>query len=275
MREKKKILKKKTTAKPKKSSKKISKPRTSLLKKVLGKKKILKKSAPAKKRTPIKKTGARRIKKVAGKKKVVKKKTTSKKTSAKRKTVKKIKHSFLEDKQLTGYLQTLLGEEGMQVVTQIAHKERSDVDLAEKMELKANIIRKHLYAMYEAGVVTYRRHRSKTGWYTYYWKLHPERITKAINQEKDDNIQELMGMIEYEKTNHFYQCKNKCTRVVFDEATDLGFRCMKCDKPLEHSDNNHFIKELEKRVNNLQTVIEEPIEPTESVEPTKSEKESK
>tara|TARA_Y100000034_G_scaffold27744_1_gene33330 strand:- start:7844 stop:8470 length:627 start_codon:yes stop_codon:yes gene_type:complete len=204
------------------------------------------------------------VKKITAAKKPVRKtakkiSATAKKRRANARKAAKKKTLFLEDKQLYSYLENLVGEEGMTVVKQVAQKERSDVDLAEKMDLKANIIRKHLYSMYEAGVVTYRRHRSKTGWYTYYWKLHPERITNAIHQEKNTQIKELMEMLEYEKTNHFYQCKGKCTRVVFDEATDLGFRCMKCNKPLEHSNNVRFIKDIEDRIVNLQTP-EEPEE---------------
>jgi transcription initiation factor TFIIE subunit alpha len=258
---------KKKTAKIVKSSKKVTKKRLPLLKKILGRKtkktvtkKTISKKRVVKKSTKIKPKAIKKIK-------VVKKKLTGKKITAKGKkvTAKKTKRvsrkkvSFLEDKQLSGYLENLLGEEGMQVVNQISRKERSDVDLAEKMELKANIIRKHLYAMYEAGIVTYRRHRSKTGWYTYYWKIHPERISNAINQDKEKQLKELMEMLEYEKNNHFYQCKSKCTRVVFEEASDMGFRCMKCSNQLEHTENAPFVKDLEKRIDKIR-VVQEPTE---------------
>ncbi|MFH1450731.1 MAG: hypothetical protein ABIF92_02000 [archaeon] len=253
----------------------MTKKRVTLLKKILGKKTRFKgkyKISSASKKSLAKKTLKKPAKKITLKKqgakssktakKVLKNRVGLKKSKTKTKKSKIVKKSFLEDQQLYGYLQGLVGEEGMSVVQQIAHKERSDVDLAEKMELKANIIRKHLYSMYEAGVVTYRRHRSKTGWYTYYWKLHPDRIVKAINQEKNNQLRELMEMLEYEKSNHFYQCKSKCTRVVFDEAADLGFRCMKCNKPLEHSNNEPFIKDLEKRITRLSTAQEQenPVE---------------
>ena len=249
MRGKAKQLKKKS-ATMRKSSNKITKKRANILRKILkSKTKIRSQKKISKSRVKLRKTKAK-----PKLKKAVKSSKKTIKTKAK-KTVRK-KRSFLEDKQLYNYLEELVGEEGMTVVHQIAQRERSDVDLAEKMDLKANIIRKYLYAMYEAGVVTYRRHRSKTGWYTYYWKLHPERITKAISQEKETQIKELIEMLEYENINHFYQCKGKCTRVVFDEATDLSFRCMKCNKPLEHSDNRRVIKELENRIAKLRTVQE-------------------
>jgi len=247
MRGKAKQLKKKS-ATMRKSSKKIIKTRANILRKILrGKAKV---NAQKKISKPRVKPGKVKAKP----KKIVK--SLKKITKTKAKKVVRKKRSFLEDKQLYNYLEGLVGEEGMTVVHQIAQRERSDVDMAEKMDLKANIIRKHLYAMYEAGVVTYRRHRSKTGWYTYYWKLHPERITKVISQEKETQFKEIMEMLEYENRNHFYQCKSKCTRVVFDEATDLSFRCMKCNKPLEHSDNKQVIKELENRIVKLRTVQE-------------------
>jgi len=252
MRGKAKQLKKKS-ATMRKSSKKITKKRVKILRKLLRSKAKVR----AQKKTSKPRVKPRKVKtKPKSGKKIVK--SPKKITKAKTKKVVRKKRSFLEDKQLANYLEELVGEEGMTVVHQIAQRERSDVDLAEKMDLKANIIRKYLYAMYEAGVVTYRRHRSKTGWYTYYWKLHPERITKAISQEKEQQLKELMEMLEYEKNNHFYQCKSKCTRVIFDEATDLGFRCMKCNKPLEHANNNRFIKDLEGRIIKIKTVQEIP-----------------
>jgi len=175
----------------------------------------------------------------------VRKKKVSSRAKAKQKL------AFLEDTELNEFLHNIIGKEGMQVVRRIAEKEASDVDLAETMELKPNIIRKHLYALYEAGVVTYRRHRSKTGWYTYFWKLHPDRISSVINSRRAQEIKKLQELLEHEKANHFYECKNRCTRVVFDAAMEAQFKCGKCNETLEFAGNQERISELEKRVGEL------------------------
>src|SRR3989344_7371591 len=148
----------------------------------------------------------------------VKKQKVKLKLSARAKAKQKL--VFLEDKDVYDFLHNIIGEEGMRVVKRIAQKEVSDVDLAETMELKPNIIRKHLYALYEAGIVTYRRHRSKTGWYTYYWKIHPERISSVITTKRNHEVKKLQEHIQHEQNNHYYECKNRCTRVLFDIAME-------------------------------------------------------
>ncbi len=163
----------------------------------------------------------------------------------------KQKLAFLEDKNLYDFLHNIIGQEGMDVVKRIAQKEASDVDLVETMELKPNIIRKHLYALYEAGVVTYRRHRSKTGWYTYYWKLHPERITSVIESKRGSEVKKLQELLNHERANHYYECKNKCTRLVFDIAMESQFKCGKCNETLEFIDNKERISELENRLKEI------------------------
>ncbi len=178
-------------------------------------------------------------------------KHSSKKQKLSARAKAKLKLAFLEDKNLHDFLHNIIGQEGMDVVKRIAQKEVSDVDLAETMELKPNIIRKHLYALYEAGVVTYRRHRSKTGWYTYYWKLHPERISSVIESKRNSEIKKLQELLNHENTNHYYECKNKCTRVGFDIAMETQFKCGKCSEKLEFSDSKERVNELEGRLREL------------------------
>ena len=160
----------------------------------------------------------------------------------------KSKTDFLKDTEMYDFLHNIVGAEGIQVIKKIAEKELSDVDLAETMELKPNLIRKHLYALYEAGIVTYRRHRSKTGWYTYFWKLHPDRINAAIGIQKGKEQKKLKELLDFEINNHFYECKNKCGRIIFNEATETEFKCTKCSESLEFSENKERVEELQKRL---------------------------
>jgi transcription initiation factor TFIIE subunit alpha len=261
----------------KKSSKKSL---ASSLKKIISRKKPVKKTAKAVKKTPkktVKKAPAKKpvkkkaVKKVA--KKPVKKKAAVKKPKIKKAVKKKAlkpknkkavkvkakphapKHTFRKLKSNKDHYQFLLdcvSDEGMDVVKRIVEKEVSDVELTETLtHLKPNIVRKHLYALYEAGVVTYRRHRSKTGWYTYYWKLHPDRIDVAIVEGNKQYLRELQDVLTYERENDFYECKGNCTRVIFDEAMDMKFRCPRCEKQLEFTDNNKRIAQLQRQMDKL------------------------
>ena len=259
----------------KKSSKKSL---TSSIKKIITRKKPVKKAAkPVKKaaRKPAKKTARKAapkrkaVKMAAPKRKATKK--TAKKGPAKKAKPKKTskakpkpkaapkpkvpKYTFRKLKNNNDHYQFLIdqvGDEGMAVVKKIVEKEVSDVDLAESLShMKPNIVRKHLYALYEAGVVTYRRHRSKTGWYTYFWKLHPDRIDAAIYGVKQNTLKELHDILEYERENDFYECKKGCTRVIFDEAVDMKFRCPGCENQLEFKDNSRRISQLQKQAGKL------------------------
>lgn len=174
--------------------------------------------------------------------------TSSKKHKKALQTKQKKKTDFLKDTEMYDFLHNIVGAEGMQVIKRISEKEVSDVDLAETMELKPNLIRKHLYALYEAGIVTYRRHRSKTGWYTYYWKLHPDRINAVIATQRGKELKKVEDLLNFELSNHFYECRNKCSRVVFDEATEAEFKCTKCSEILEFSDNKERVEELQRRL---------------------------
>jgi transcription initiation factor TFIIE subunit alpha len=228
----------KSPAKKKTASKKTAKPKP----KAAPKKKVPK---PKPKTVKAKKPAVKKAKPAAKKAKAAKPKARAKKVS------RKTKHPVFDNKELYTFLLDLVGDEGMDVVKRVTDEEVSDVDLAEDMELKANIIRKHLYRLYEAGVVTYRRHRSKTGWYTYYWKLHPNRINMAIGELKQSQAKELQEILDYERDNHFYECTNGCIRAIFDEAIEHQFRCPRCEEKLEFMDNAKRVSELERQVAKL------------------------
>jgi len=256
----------KAKAKPtvKKSAKKVTAKPKAVKAKTKSVKKTVKSSAKK-----IRPKSAAKPKAKVTKSKVKAKKSAAKpkKTAAKKKPTKKVdkfvplaplppkpKVNAFKDERLRLYLEKLVGEEGMTIVKKIHGKEVSDVDLAEKMDMKPNIIRKHLYKLYEANVVTYRRHRSKTGWYTYYWQLHPERITIAIDAEKDMYAKELEQVLEYEVDNHFYECGKLCTRAVFEEAIQREFKCPRCEERLEFTDNHKRISELQGQIDQFRAV---------------------
>lgn len=197
-----------------------------------------------------------KLKKTA--KKQQKKPSFKKQKSAKQiitvRQAKKSDRKFLEENDLyVTFLETLVGKEGMLVVDKIIDKEITDGELSEKIPLRPNIIRKHLYAMYEAGVVTYRRHRSKTGWYTYFWKLHPERIALAIGRNTEVSIQKLERQLQFEKENNFFECENGCTRTIFEKAMEQNFKCEKCNETLQATDNREKIMEIERQIIELRT----------------------
>lgn len=223
-------------------------------------KKTTVKTVPNKRATIKKKTSTRKVEsKVGAKRTRPSKRTEAEKRKIKVLAKKKLKEiranrpEFLEDKKYNEFLLSVVGEEGIEVAENISTEEISDVELAEGMDLKANIIRKYLYALYENGVVTYRRHRSKTGWYTYYWKLHPERIDMALNELAGKDISYYEGELRQERENQFFTCKNKeeCGRVTFDNALETEFRCQKCEKKLEFTDNSEIIETLEKELARL------------------------
>ncbi|MEM3863755.1 MAG: transcription factor, partial [Metallosphaera sp.] len=98
----------------------------------------------------------------------------------------------------------LLGDEVIDVLSFLLENraELTDEDMANKLNVKVNEIRKKLYALSEHGLVSYRRTRDKeTGWYVYYWKANIDQINELLLSRKREILNKLRARLEYETNN--------------------------------------------------------------------------
>lgn len=127
----------------------------------------------------------------------------------------------------------------------LGDKEITDQELAEKLGEDINTTRKNLYKLLDYNLVTYRRTRDKkNGWIIFYFKANFEGYEGILVERNQKQIENWKTLLEYEKSNMWYSCDAGCTRVTFDKATEMDFRCPQCESLLNFRDNNQRINDL-------------------------------
>jgi transcription initiation factor TFIIE subunit alpha len=136
--------------------------------------------------------------------------------------------------------------------------EMTDELIAEELDIKLNQVRKALYKLHDLELATFRRIRDKTtGWFIFYWKLHPERITELVTTKQQNVLEKIQTRLEYEQGNMFFSCGSEhCKRVTFQEAMEQDFICLECEERLESFDNSKIVQVLEKKVEQLRKILE-------------------
>ncbi|MHA1713948.1 MAG: transcription factor E [Candidatus Ranarchaeia archaeon] len=143
------------------------------------------------------------------------------------------------------------GDEGAQLATHLSDtQEITDEQLGEITGYKINIVRKILYKLYENHLASYRRIRDKdTGWFVYFWKLNPEKVSALTKAKKKKLLEELNNRLMFEQSHVFYTCINdECPRYTFEEAVETSFHCPRCQSNLQHFDNKRIIDNLVEQI---------------------------
>jgi len=168
----------------------------------------------------------------------------------------------ITDKQrqtLLSMVEDVAGPEVREVaIVLLTHKgELTDEIIAEELDIKLNQVRKALYKLHDLELATFRRERDKTtGWFIFYWKLHPEKISDLVKEKQENVLEKIRTRLEYEQGNMFFSCGTKgCKRVTFQEAMEQDFICLNCEERLESFDNSKIIMVLEKKVEQLEGIL--------------------
>ncbi|WP_138007504.1 transcription factor [Halalkalirubrum salinum] len=159
---------------------------------------------------------------------------------------------LLNDPVIQKYLHELVGPTGMPVAAAPPDGEVTDEELAEKLDLELNAVRRALFILYENDLASYRRVRDEdSGWLTYLWTFHYENIPENLESEMYRLLDALEARQDYEETNEFYLCEVCSIRFEFGEAMDFGFQCPECGSPLESMDNSMLVEAMETRIDEL------------------------
>jgi transcription initiation factor TFIIE subunit alpha len=170
---------------------------------------------------------------------------------------------LLEDPVVQKYLHELVGPAGMQVAAAPPDGEVTDEELAERLGLELNDVRRALFILYENDLASYRRLRDEdSGWLTYLWTFHYENVPGNLREEMERLLESLEERREYEVDNEFYLCEVCAIRFEFAEAMDLGFECPECGSQLEGMENTHLIEAMDARIADLRDELgaETPVE---------------
>ncbi|MFW5922333.1 MAG: transcription factor E [Halodesulfurarchaeum sp.] len=159
---------------------------------------------------------------------------------------------LLGDPVIQKYLNVLVGPKGMPVAAAPPDGEVTDEELAERLGLELNDVRRALFILYENDLASYRRVRDEdSGWLTYLWTFEYEHIPGNLHEEMERLLKALELRREYERDNEFYLCPTCSIRFEFGEAMDLGFQCPDCGGDLEAMGNDELIGAIDERIEEL------------------------
>ena len=150
------------------------------------------------------------------------------------------------------------GEEAVTVVKSLRKLgEATDEIIANDCGIRLNTVRKVLYKLYDHGLVSCTRVRDeKTGWFIFYWRLQPDQLDAFIRSRKKRALDKLKQRLDFEKNHSFFICKTDPeVRVTFEEAMETSFKCGKCGKQLDSSDNTELISGVEARIQKLEAEL--------------------
>jgi transcription initiation factor TFIIE subunit alpha len=159
---------------------------------------------------------------------------------------------LLHDAVVQKYLHELVGERGMPVAASPPEGEVTDEELAQKLGLELNNIRRALFILYENELVSYRRVRDEdSGWLTYLWTFNYDQIRVNLVEAMVELHTTLAERYEYELENEFYLCPSCSIRFSFTDAIEKTFICPTCDSKLDIMDNSKLLISMDSRLNEL------------------------
>lgn len=158
-------------------------------------------------------------------------------------------------KRITPFVKGVSGLKGLKVVTSIGDG-ATDEQIEDKTNFKMAEIRALLNQLHEHGVVEYNREKNlQTGWFTYTWRVNPERAFKNFIGLKKREHAALHQQLTAEENTVFYQCKKTCRKMAFDIAMETQFKCPKCDGKMNAFDNKKEIESLRKQLEINETIL--------------------
>lgn len=166
-----------------------------------------------------------------------------------------------ERQTLLSMVEDVAGPEVREVtIILLTHKgELTDEIIAEELDIKLNQVRKALYKLHDLELASFRRIRDKaTGWFIFYWKLHPEKINSLVKRKQKNVLNKIRARLEYEEGNMFFSCGNEtCKRVTFQLSMEQDFICGECEGRLESFDNSKIIKVLRRKFEDLNNILDD------------------
>lgn len=151
----------------------------------------------------------------------------------------------------------MFGEDAVRVVEALKGvREITDNEIADKTQIRLNLVRKVLYRVYDHSIVALRRSRDKeTGWFIFNWRLQPDQLEGFILNQKRRVLEKLEIRLEYEKSHEFYSCQTpSCKRFPFEEALELLFKCPACNKPLMYLNNDWIVETLTRKIEQIKVL---------------------
>lgn len=140
-------------------------------------------------------------------------------------------------------------EENLPIVKCLMDGVDTDEEIAEKTEIRLNIVRKILYKLYDEGLASYKRSKDpETQWYTYAWVFETDEVEKQLRSRSLSMIANLESMLENEENNMFFTCSENHMRFDFEQASILDFLCPECGEEIKFEDNAKIVTKIKDEI---------------------------
>ena len=140
-------------------------------------------------------------------------------------------------------------ESNLPIVQALNDGIETDEEIANKTEIKLNIVRKILYKLYDVGLASYKRSKDpETQWFTYTWKFEKDEVINHIKKDSETYLKMLNDDLELEENNMFFICPQGHVRIDFNESSDYEFLCPVCGEELKFKDNADTIKQIKEDI---------------------------
>ena len=150
----------------------------------------------------------------------------------------------------------LLGSEDyVRVARALLNNENAtDEEIASATGLKINTVRKVLYDLFGRTLISGVRVRDlKRGWFVYRWRAQRDQVDGFIETQKKKAMERLNHRLQYEEQHEFYFCGSEsCTRLTFEQAMEVLFKCPTCNGSLNLVDISELKQSLRWKIEQIQ-----------------------
>lgn len=163
---------------------------------------------------------------------------------------------ILTNKKIQEIISQVVGDDAIPIIRYLRDRKNvSEFKIADNVKYDMQKTRNLLYRLNSHNVATYIRKKDRAkGWYISYWTFNRKSVKDLISKIKKDRMTQLMERLqkEEESAGHFYICTKACARLDFDQATEFSFKCPECGSLLNMQENIKTIKNLRKRIKEIE-----------------------
>ena len=152
------------------------------------------------------------------------------------------------------------GDEYLKVARSLLKSlDATDEEIASSTGLRINMVRKVLYDLFGKALITGVRVKDeRKGWFVYRWRSRRDEVENFIENQKKKISERLQQRLDYENSSQFYHCGNDdCSRLTFENALDVFFKCPSCGDVLNLKKNDRekkaFVKQIDKMKKDMRT----------------------
>lgn len=149
-----------------------------------------------------------------------------------------------------------VGEDALEVVNYLKGKENvSEFTVAKDLKIDIHLARNIMYRLNNFHLATYIRKKDRQkGWYISYWTLNSTRFKDVFDRLQVQRLESLKEKLKREQENRdgLYICPNLCTRMNFEAAMEINYKCPECGRILNPQDNARTIEHLKNMIADME-----------------------